>query len=103
MYLLDEASRKQFCDFLSQLLIRLDAASVAGSTNLGGFILKFIARVISDGRVTIPEEIRKLLGIMSGDYVSCEIESINSPAASLPHNPDSKLRHGTQSIETEST
>jgi len=64
--------------------MRLDATSVAVSTKIGGFILKFIARVISDGRVTIPEEIRKLLGIRGGDFVSCEVESIESHVAPNP-------------------
>jgi len=77
--------------------MRLNATSVAVSTKLGGLILKFIARVISDGRVTIPEEIRKLLGIRSGDYVSCEIESVNSPAAQTSLNPDTSTGVKTDS------
>jgi len=77
--------------------MRIDAVSVAQSINPGGLILKFIARVISDGRVTIPEEIRKLLGIRSGDYISCEIENIHSPTAQTPLNPDSKTGVRTDS------
>jgi len=74
--------------------MRLNATSVAVSTKLGDLILKFIARVISDGRVTIPEEIRKLLGIRSGDFVSCEVESIESHVAP---NPDPQTGSRTNS------
>jgi len=59
--------------------------------------LKFIARVISDGRVTIPEEIRKLLGIRCGDYVSCEIEGIHSPNAETPSDADTQTGARTDS------
>lgn len=77
--------------------MRLDAVSVAGSITLGALILKFIARVISDGRVTIPEEIRKLLGISSGDYVSCEVESVSTLGVNPPPNPGTQARAQTDS------
>jgi len=37
---------------------------------------RFVARVISGGRVTIPETIRELLGVKDGDLVEVQIESI---------------------------
>jgi len=38
--------------------------------------LKFIAKVISLGRITIPEEIREILSIQDGDIVEAEIRKI---------------------------
>lgn len=36
----------------------------------------FIGKVISEGRVTIPKEIRDLLGIHNGDFVELEVKDI---------------------------
>jgi len=33
----------------------------------------FVAKVISDGRITIPNEIRDLMGVNDGDLVVCSI------------------------------
>jgi AbrB family looped-hinge helix DNA binding protein len=38
--------------------------------------LKFIAKVISLGRVTIPEEIRQLLNIKDGDLLEVEVSKV---------------------------
>jgi len=37
---------------------------------------RFIAKVIQLGRITIPIEIRKLLGIREGDFVELEIKNV---------------------------
>jgi len=70
--------------------MRIDAINVAETRTLGGLILKFIARVVSDGRVTIPEQIRKLLGLKEGDFVSCDIETVNTPSSQPPSNQDAQ-------------
>jgi len=70
--------------------MRVDAVNVAEIKPLGGYVLKFIARVVSDGRVTIPEQIRKLLGLKEGDFVSCDIETVNSPSSQPPSNQDAQ-------------
>ena len=38
--------------------------------------IRFIARVIQLGRVTIPKEIRELLRICDGDFVELEVKDI---------------------------
>jgi len=53
--------------------------------------LKFIGRIISDGRVTIPEKIRELLGLKNGDYVSCEVEGVRSPVNKASPNPGTQI------------
>jgi len=70
--------------------MRLGAFNVAVIRALGGLVLKFIARIVSDGRVTIPEQIRKLLGLKEGDFVSCDIETVNSPSSQPPFNQDAQ-------------
>jgi len=38
--------------------------------------LKFICKVISLGRITIPEEIRQLLDVKDGDLVEVEVSKV---------------------------
>jgi len=52
--------------------------------------LKFIARIVSDGRITIPEQIRKLLGLKEGDFVSCDLDTVSGPSAQPPLNQDAQ-------------
>jgi len=37
----------------------------------------FVARVIADGRITIPENIREVLAIKEGDLVRATVEKAN--------------------------
>lgn len=37
----------------------------------------FVARVIADGRITIPESIREVLAIKEGDLVRTTVEKAN--------------------------
>lgn len=37
---------------------------------------RFLGRVISDGRITIPELVRITLNIKDGDYVEIQIERV---------------------------
>ena len=39
--------------------------------------MEFVAKVIKFGRVTIPQEIRELLGIREGDMVTMEVKKIH--------------------------
>ncbi len=43
------------------------------SVSNSGINRTFLARVISGGRVTIPEELRELLGIREGDMIELQI------------------------------
>jgi AbrB family looped-hinge helix DNA binding protein len=38
----------------------------------------FIGQIIADGRVTIPDKIRELLGLKEGDYVQITVEPKSS-------------------------
>lgn len=42
---------------------------------------KFVARLIADGRITIPESIRIILGLKEGDLVRAVIEKANKEEA----------------------
>jgi len=43
--------------------------------------MEFIAKVMSQGRVTIPNEIRKVLNIKAGNYIRVTIEKLEREAA----------------------
>jgi len=38
--------------------------------------IPFFAEVIAGGRITIPEEIRKIFGIKDGDHVMCRVRLV---------------------------
>ena len=38
-------------------------------------------RMIADGRVTIPNEIREIEGIKEGDYVKITVEKVRKPVS----------------------
>ena len=39
----------------------------------------FKARVISRGRITIPDTLRELLGIEEGDFVEVQLKKVDNP------------------------
>ena len=41
---------------------------------------KFVARLIADGRITIPESVREVLGLKEGDLVRAVVEKANKEA-----------------------
>jgi len=43
--------------------------------------MEFITKVMSQGRLTIPNEIRKVLGIKTGNYVHVTVEKLEREAA----------------------
>jgi len=38
--------------------------------------ITFPARIISDGRITVPEEVRSILALDSGDIVNCTLTKL---------------------------
>jgi hypothetical protein len=38
--------------------------------------IPFFAEVIAGGRITIPEEIRKIFGVKDGDHVMCRVRLV---------------------------
>jgi len=38
--------------------------------------ITFPARIISDGRITVPEEVRSILALDSGDIVNCTLKKL---------------------------
>ena len=38
--------------------------------------IPFFAEVIAGGRITIPEEIRKIFGVNDGDHVMCRVRLV---------------------------
>jgi len=43
----------------------------------------FKARVISGGRITIPDTLRELLKIRDGDFVEVELKKVNNPGEAV--------------------
>ena len=43
-------------------------------------VLSATVRMICDGRVTIPLEIREVEGIKEGDYIKITVEKVQNPA-----------------------
>ncbi|MGZ4135244.1 MAG: AbrB/MazE/SpoVT family DNA-binding domain-containing protein [Halobacteriota archaeon] len=43
-------------------------------------VLSATVRMICDGRVTIPLEIREVEGIKEGDYIKITVEKVENPA-----------------------
>jgi len=41
----------------------------------------FVAQIIADGRVTIPDSVRQLLGLKEGDFVRIKLEKVNRKEA----------------------
>lgn len=41
-----------------------------------GFLERFVARVLQDGKVTIPKRLRELLGVVEGDYVHLDLVEV---------------------------
>lgn len=37
---------------------------------------RFVARVLQDGKVTIPKRLRELLGVKDGDYVRLDLVEV---------------------------
>jgi len=44
---------------------------------------EFIAEIISGGRITVPEKIRKLLSLVDGDFVEISLTKINRKTVSV--------------------
>jgi len=57
-------------------LLFLDAWFGLGVCGVGGVGEVFVARVIADGKVTVPRRVRDVLGIEKGDYVRVTITEV---------------------------
>jgi len=56
--------------------------------------MPFIAEVIKGGRLTIPEEIRKLLHIQEGNYVLIRLKVVSRKQLGKKHRRNSKNGNG---------
>lgn len=56
--------------------------------------MPFIAEVIKGGRLTIPEEIRKLLRIEEGNYVLIRLKVVSRKQLGKKHRRNSKNGNG---------
>lgn len=56
--------------------------------------MPFIAEVIKGGRLTIPEEIRKLLRIEEGNYVLIRLKVVSRKQLGKRHRRNSKNGNG---------
>jgi hypothetical protein len=55
---------------------RTDCAAVALPIQVDEEDIPFFAEVIAGGRITIPEEIRKIFGVKDGDHVMCRVRLV---------------------------
>ena len=54
----------------------LGRATVALPIQVDEEDIPFFAEVIAGGRITIPEEIRKIFGVKDGDHVMCRVRLV---------------------------
>jgi len=54
----------------------LRGATVALPIQVDEEDIPFFAEVIAGGRITIPEEIRKIFGVKDGDHVMCRVRLV---------------------------
>ena len=54
----------------------LEGATVALPIQVDEEDIPFFAEVIAGGRITIPEEIRKIFGVKDGDDVMCRVRLV---------------------------
>ncbi len=54
----------------------LGCATVALPIQVDEEDIPFFAEVIAGGRITIPEEIRKIFGVKDGDHVMCRVRLV---------------------------
>ncbi len=54
----------------------LEGATVALPIQVDEEDIPFFAEVIAGGRITIPEEIRKIFGVKDGDHVMCRVRLV---------------------------
>jgi len=54
----------------------LRSATVALPIQVDEEDIPFFAEVIAGGRITIPEEIRKIFGVKDGDHVMCRVRLV---------------------------
>jgi hypothetical protein len=53
-----------------------DCAAIALPIQVDEEDIPFFAEVIAGGRITIPEEIRKIFGVKDGDHVMCRVRLV---------------------------
>jgi hypothetical protein len=67
------------CGFFSKRYIIANsnaAVAVALPIQVDEEDIPFFAEVIAGGRITIPEEIRKIFGVKDGDHVMCRVRLV---------------------------